>query len=146
MDLLPNQLLRLVQIGSARSGPASEAIWKCVFLPDLLGAVSQVGRLCRRAGRPAAARRPSAAWTARRRRRPLFQQAFLDNIRRNGRLRELALIGAFKTKAFLRDGNFALLLKDALAAAAAVQTREVPSSRRRVEERRRTADFGAAKR
>ena len=51
-----------------------------------------------------------------RRRTFLFQQAFLDNIRRNGRLCELELIGAFKTKAFLADGIVSALFKDALLA------------------------------
>jgi heterodisulfide reductase subunit C len=51
-----------------------------------------------------------------RRRTVLFQQAFLDNIRRNGRLCELELIGVFKTKAFFADRNIPLLLKDALLA------------------------------
>ena len=46
----------------------------------------------------------------------LFQQAFLDNIRRNGRLCELELIGVFKTKAFLADQVFRCLMKDALLA------------------------------
>jgi hypothetical protein len=46
----------------------------------------------------------------------LFQEAFLDNIRRNGRLCELELIGVFKTKAFLKDMSIPLLMKDALLA------------------------------
>jgi hypothetical protein len=46
----------------------------------------------------------------------VFQRAFLDNIRRNGRLCELELIGMFKTKAFLKDKNVSLLFKDAMLA------------------------------
>jgi hypothetical protein len=45
-----------------------------------------------------------------------FQKAFLDNIRRNGRLNEVELIGMFKTLAFLKDFNIPLLMKDALLA------------------------------
>ena len=46
----------------------------------------------------------------------LFQQAFLDNIRRNGRLCEVELIGMFKTKAFLKDGDIPLLMNGAMLA------------------------------
>lgn len=42
-----------------------------------------------------------------------FQQAFLDNIRRNGRLAELELIAQFKTAVFFRTGRPAILFKDA---------------------------------
>jgi hypothetical protein len=46
----------------------------------------------------------------------LFQKAFLDNIRRNGRLCELELIGEFKTRAFFKDWSIPMLLKDSLLA------------------------------
>ncbi len=44
----------------------------------------------------------------------IFQQAFLDNIRRNGRLNELELIARFKTRAFVSDWNVPMLFKDAM--------------------------------
>ena len=60
----------------------------------------------------------------------LFQQAFLDNIRRNGRLSELELIGAFKTKAFLEDWSVPAAVQGRDAGAAADEAREVPPARR----------------
>jgi len=43
----------------------------------------------------------------------LFQKEFLENIRRNGRLGELELIGRFKAGVAIRTGRLAFLLKDA---------------------------------
>jgi heterodisulfide reductase subunit C len=42
-----------------------------------------------------------------------FQRAFLDNIRRNGRLNELDLIARFKSTVALRTREFSFLFKDA---------------------------------
>lgn len=46
----------------------------------------------------------------------IFQKAFLNNIRRNGRLNELELVGFFKTGAFLKDLSVPFLFKDSLLA------------------------------
>jgi len=46
----------------------------------------------------------------------LFQQAFLRNIRRNGRLNELELIREFKLTTFLHGRSVSFLLKDATLA------------------------------
>jgi len=43
----------------------------------------------------------------------LFQKAFLDNIRRNGRLNEIELIAQFKISGFAATRNPRLLFKDA---------------------------------
>jgi heterodisulfide reductase subunit C len=42
-----------------------------------------------------------------------FQRAFLENVRRNGRLNELELIASFKTDVFFHSGRFGFLFKDA---------------------------------
>jgi hypothetical protein len=42
-----------------------------------------------------------------------FQQAFLDNIRRNGRLNELELTASFKLRAFRHDHAIEPLFQDA---------------------------------
>ena len=83
--------------------PLPEAIWKCVSCMtcsarcpksvDCAGVMDALRQLVVGAGLASAARR----------RTMLFQQTFLENIRRNGRLREVELIGVFKTKAFLHD-------------------------------------------
>jgi heterodisulfide reductase subunit C len=43
----------------------------------------------------------------------LFQQAFLDNIRRNGRLDEIELIAEFKLRALPHERSLGFLFKDA---------------------------------
>ncbi len=116
MDLLPNQLIRLVQLGRLDRAMRSEAIWKCVSCmtcstrcPKSVDCAGVMDYL-----RQAAVERGEASEA--RRRTVLFQQAFLDNIRRNGRLCELELIGEFKTRAFLKDGSIPQLMKDAFLA------------------------------
>lgn len=42
-----------------------------------------------------------------------FQKAFLNNIRRNGRLDEIELIAEFKCKTFLRGRSLSFLMADA---------------------------------
>ncbi len=116
MDLLPNQLVRLVQMGRLDRALKCEAIWKCVSCMtcstrcpksvDCAGVMDALRQLAVERGKASKERLRTV----------LFQQAFLDNIRRNGRLCEVELIGAFKTKAFFRDGSVSLLLKDAMLA------------------------------
>jgi heterodisulfide reductase subunit C len=116
MDLLPNQLVRLVQMERLDRALRCEAIWKCVSCMtcstrcpksvDCAGVLDALRQLAVEHG----------VASEERHRTVLFQQAFLDNIRRNGRLCELELIGVFKTKAFLADRNIPLLMKDALLA------------------------------
>ncbi len=65
----------------------------------------------------------------------IFQQAFLDTIRRNGRLVELELIGVFKTKTFLSDGSIAHMLKDALLAPQLSKRGKLHIARNRVRDR-----------
>ncbi len=43
----------------------------------------------------------------------LFQKAFLDNVRRNGRLNEVELIAAFKGSVFFRNHSLSVLFEDA---------------------------------
>jgi heterodisulfide reductase subunit C2 len=43
----------------------------------------------------------------------VFQKAFLDNIRRNGRVNELELIAAFKCEVALKELNLPFLFRDA---------------------------------
>ena len=116
MDLLPHQLMRLVQMDRLDRALHSEAIWKCVSCVtcstrcpksvDCAGVIDSLRQLAVERGVASEQRRRTVA----------FQQAFLDNIRRNGRLCEIELIGVFKTKAFFKDGSVPLLLKDAMLA------------------------------
>jgi heterodisulfide reductase subunit C len=116
MDLLPHQLVRLVQLGRWERVLRSEAIWQCVSCltcstrcpksVDCAGMIDALRQLCLERGLAS----PEQQRTV------VFQQAFLENIRRNGRLAELELIAAFKTRSFLADLSVPLLMKDALLA------------------------------
>jgi heterodisulfide reductase subunit C len=112
MDVLPNQLLRLVQLGCVEKAMRADAIWQCVSCmtcstrcPKSVDCAAVMDALRQLS---AEARVASAAC----RRTVIFQEAFLDNIRRNGRLAELELVGMFKAKAFCDDFSVPLLLKD----------------------------------
>jgi heterodisulfide reductase subunit C len=48
------------------------------------------------------------------RRTTLFLKAFLQNVRKNGRVAEFELVGQFKTSVFLKDLNVPFLMKDAM--------------------------------
>lgn len=116
MDLLPHQLVRLVQLGRWDRALRSEAIWQCVSCltcatrcpksVDCAGMMDTLRQLCLERGLAS----PGQQRTI------VFQQAFLDNVRRNGRLAELELIAAFKTRSFWNDLSVPLLMKDALLA------------------------------
>lgn len=116
MDLTPNQLFRLVQSGEVDKAVQSQAIWQCVSCltcttrcpqsVECLGIIDALRQLAVERG--AASRDLQRVVT--------FQRAFLDTIRRNGRLDEIELIMQFKTLGFLKDFNIPLLMKDALLA------------------------------
>ncbi len=115
-DLLPSQIIRLVQLGRVERAVASEAIWLCVSCMtcttrcpksvDCAAVFDALRQISAAEGRIA----PSQQRTV------VFQTAFLNNIRRNGRLAELELVGEFKTRSFLNDFSLPLLLKDAFLA------------------------------
>src|SRR5271166_5989050 len=116
MDVLPNRLIRLVQLGQIEKAMRAESIWKCVSCMtctarcpksvDCAGVMDALRQIAFERGAVPEARRRTA----------LFQRVFLDNIRRNGRLRELELVGAFKLLAFLHDRSLRHLMKDSLLA------------------------------
>ncbi len=113
MDLMPNQMVRLVQLGVPERALGCEAIWQCISCQtctsrcpksvDCAGVIDWLRQLSleRAASSPA------------QQRTVLFQKAFLRNICRNGRLNELELVGMFKTSAFLEDLESPFLFKDA---------------------------------
>jgi heterodisulfide reductase subunit C len=135
MDIMPNQLLRLVQIGRIERALRSEAIWKCVSCltcstrcPKSVDCAGLIDAL-----RQTAVQRDLVS--DKRMRTFLFQREFLNNIRRNGRLSELELIGLFKTRAFLRDWNIPELLKDASLAPKLAMRGKLRLGRQRVQDR-----------
>lgn len=116
MDIVPNQIIRLVQLGFEDRAIRAESIWQCVSCQtctarcpqsvDCAGVMDALRQLS--LVRNAAA--PSQQRTV------IFQKAFLQNVRRNGRLNELELVGMFKTSAFLADLNLPFLFKNAMLA------------------------------
>ena len=136
MDILPNQLLRLVQLGRVDKALAAGAIWECVSCmtcttrcPKSVDCAGLMDAL-----RQLAVERGTAS--PEQRRTILFQQAFLDNIRRNGRLAELELVRSFKTKAFFDDLSVPLLFKDALLGPQLLRRGKLHLRARRVKDRR----------
>lgn len=116
MDIVPSQLVRLAQAGQVERATRAESIWLCVSCQtcttrcpqsvDVAGVIDALREQSAQDGTVAKTQRRTA----------IFQQVFLDNIRRHGRLNELELVGAFKTQAFLKDLSIPLLMKDALLA------------------------------
>ena len=116
MDMLPNQLVRLVQLGHIDKAMRSAAVWQCV---SCMTCTTRCPKLVDCAGILDVLRQFSVEWdviSPEHRRTAIFQQAFLDNIRRHGRVAELNLVGEFKTRGFLHDLNIPHLFKDALLA------------------------------
>jgi len=136
MDILPSQLLRLLQLGRLDKTLAAGAIWECVSCMtcttrcpkavDCAGVMDALRQLSIEHGVAAPAQRRTI----------LFQQAFLDNIRRNGRLAELDLVRKFKTQGFLDDLSVPQLFKDALLGPQLLRRGKLPLRSRRVKDRK----------
>ncbi len=113
MDLAPNQVVRLAQLGEWDKAMRSQAIWECVGCQtcstrcpkavDCAGVMDAMREASLARGMAAAESFPVVS----------FQKIFLENIRRNGRLNELELIGQFKLEVVLRTGRIPFLFKDA---------------------------------
>lgn len=116
MDVVPNQIVRLVQLGFQERAMRAESIWQCVScqtcttrcpqLVDCAGIMDALRQLSIENNAAAPAQQRTI----------LFQKAFLQNIKRNGRLNELELIGNFKTSNFLRDLDVPFLFRNAMLA------------------------------
>lgn len=116
MDVMPNQIMRLVQLGQTDRAKLSKAIWTCVSCQtcstrcpknvDIAGVMDALRQLAyEQRTEHALAQRPAH-----------FYEAFLNNIRRHGRVFELEMVGIFKTVAFLHDLNVPLFMQDSLLA------------------------------
>ena len=116
MDIPPSRIIRLLQLGQAETALRAQAIWQCVSCQtcatrcpksvDCAGVMDALRQLSVERG----------VATPEQQRTVLFQKAFLRNIRRNGRLNELELIGEFKFSTFLHGRSLSFLFKDALLA------------------------------
>jgi heterodisulfide reductase subunit C len=103
----------MVQLGDAESALRSQAIWQCVSCetcttrcPKSVDCAAIMDALRNEAYRRGMTSEKQAPVI-------LFQKAFLDNIRRNGRLDEIELIAQFKISGFAATRSPRLLFKDA---------------------------------
>lgn len=113
MDVAPNQVVRLAQLGEWEKALQSRAIWECVGCQtcstrcpkkvDCAGVMDALREASLARGITAPERFPVVA----------FQRVFLENIRRNGRLNELELIGQVKLDVLFHTGRIPFLFKDA---------------------------------
>lgn len=121
MDFMPNQVLRLVQAGDADTVMRSRAIWLCV---SCLTCTTRCPQSVDCAGVMDVLRQMAAGQETvppDMQRIKVFHRAFLDSVRRHGRINEVELIMQFKTLGFLKDRNMRLLMKDALLAPKLIQ-------------------------
>ena len=113
MDMVPNQLIRLLQLGREDLALASPSMWSCVSCltcsarcpkqVDCAAVMDALREFSLREGKVS----PEAQTVV------AFQQAFLDNVKRNGRLNELDLIARFKLNVAFRTRQLPFLFKDA---------------------------------
>ena len=117
MDLPPTKIVRLLQLGDGEGALRASSIWQCVSCQtcstrcpksvDCAAVMDALRQIAFERGMASAAERRTV----------VFQKAFLDNIRRNGRLNEIELIAAFKGEVFFRDRSLPFLFQDAGLAA-----------------------------
>jgi heterodisulfide reductase subunit C2 len=116
METPPAKIMRLLQLGEHGRALAADSIWQCVSCQtcstrcpksvDCAGVMDALRQTAFERGVASPAQRRTI----------VFQKAFLDNIRRNGRLDEIELIMQFKGEVFLRSRNVAFLFEDATLA------------------------------
>ncbi len=135
MDVAPNQLVRLLQLGHAQQAMQSDAIWACVSCQtcstrcpksvDCAGIMDGLREFSLQRGAASPAQHRVVA----------FQQAFLENIRRNGRLDEIELIAEFKLRVLRHEPSLRFLLKDSTLAPALQKRHKLHLRGEKVKER-----------
>jgi heterodisulfide reductase subunit C len=116
MDKMPNQLVRLLQLGDVDAALKSDAIWQCVSCETcttrcpkqvdcaaIMDALRQVSY-----ERGMTSKRQAAV--------VLFQKAFLDSVRRNGRMNEIEMIAQYKIEGFAAIRRLGFLFNGAMLA------------------------------
>jgi heterodisulfide reductase subunit C len=96
-DIKPHELLRLVQLGMADEALSSRAIWQCVSCQtcatrcpqgvNIAAMTDVLRRLSRAVGKAA----PQTNV-------PLFNDIFLNSVRKRGRMHEMGLMAAYKLR------------------------------------------------
>lgn len=95
MDVMPNQVMRMIQLGLERELFDSRTIWICASCQtcttrcpndiDIAHVMDTLRQLARQSGAPAAEKNVAR-----------FHEAFLDSVRRHGRVFELGMVGRYK--------------------------------------------------
>jgi heterodisulfide reductase subunit C2 len=135
MELMPNQIVRLLQLGRADKALRSSSIWKCVSCltcstrcpqeVDPAGLMDALRQLSLEQGIASLEAQPVVA----------FQKAFLENIRRNGRLHELELIALFKGAVVFGSRQLSFLFQDAMLAPQLMKRKKLHLAQERSEDR-----------
>lgn len=107
MDLMPNRLVRMIQMGMRQSVLGSATIWVCASCEtcstrcpnevDIAGLMDGLRQVAQREGVSPAL--PEV---------PMFHQTFLSDIRRSGRVHELGMLARFRMKTGNLFGDAAL--------------------------------------
>jgi heterodisulfide reductase subunit C len=133
--MAPNQVVRALQLGNFDQAMASDAIWTCVSCQtcstrcpqsvDCAGIMDALRAASLERGLASPEQQTVVA----------FQQAFLNNIRRNGRLDEIELIVEFKIRALPCERSLGFLFKDAGLAPQLQQRRKLHLRGEKVKDR-----------
>jgi len=99
MDIMPNQVMRMIQFGLWEELLRSKTIWICASCQtctarcpndiDIAHVMDTLRQMSREAGVPAGGEKIVK-----------FHEAFLDSVRRHGRLFELGMVGRYKLSSF----------------------------------------------
>ena len=105
MDILPNKIVRMVQMGLKEEVLKSSTIWLCASCQtcttrcpnevDIAGLMDLLREMAVREGVPAAAEEV-----------PLFHLTFLDAVEKRGRVYEMGMLAAYKLKTRKSGGLF----------------------------------------
>jgi heterodisulfide reductase subunit C len=95
MDLKPNQVMRMIQLGLKEELLRSKTIWICASCQtcttrcpndiDIAHVMDSLRQMCQESGVPAGEAKIAK-----------FHKAFLDSVRRHGRIFELGMVGQYK--------------------------------------------------
>lgn len=116
MDKMPNQLVRLLQLGQVDTALKSDAIWQCVSCetctarcPKKVDCAAIMDALRQVSFERGITSKQQAAVV-------LFQKAFLDSVRRNGRVNEVEMIAQYKLEGFAAMRRLGFLFDGAMLA------------------------------
>ncbi len=135
MDVRPHTVIRLLQGGNVDKARKSEAVWQCVSCLTCSTRCPQSVKIaeCIDALRQLSIEKGD--YSPVQMRTIVFQEAFLSNIRSNGRLFELNLVQSYKMNAFFRDLSIPLLMKDSLLAPLMIRRHKLHFKAGRVKDR-----------